>query len=347
MLLLPGISGAQGDATDQTATGVYPPWGFGGYVWLGDVSEVGANWSVPIVDATSKQSDASTWIGVQPEAGGAPFIQVGTLEEAERPGHDHYNAFWSDSQVGFHPQLLGPVFPGDVVSAQMVQVDSGWQLTLRDLGAHRTYDITVPYGADQKLTQAEWTQEDPSPSLVTPVDLPYPKMSNVSFDDVQVNNTTPSLNLRYGQILMASGGTILVPGPFQNDEFSLLSPTGVEKQYLEDVELLTPSSARLDVAMNFWGQDSKSKRLDFAQAAAHGVSAQLDALSSLKVPPSTRQNLSSLENQLRAILADYSQWIRSGLNLYGTAYDNLQTDRQNLAWYGDRVRADLNLPPSA
>ena len=107
----------------------------------------------------------------------------------------------------------------------------------------------------------------------------------------------------------------------------MLSPRGVAKQYLEDVELLTPSSARLDVAMNFWGEESESKRLDVAQAAAQGVCAQLDAFSTLGVPSSTRQNLSSLENQLRVILADYSEWISSGPNLYGTAYDNSRQSR--------------------
>jgi hypothetical protein len=345
--IMAGVFVTGSAVADQPAqTDVYPPWGFGGYTWLGDVSEISADWSVPIIDPTSSQSHASTWLGAQSNTGESPFIQVGTLEDAGRTGYDYYSAFWSDSAMGFHPQLLGPVWEGDVVSAQMSQVESGWRLTLRDTGANRTYDITVPFAAGQTLTQAEWTQEDPSPSGMTSVDLPYPKTSTVTFDDVEVNHSVPSLNITSGQALMASGGSILIPGPFQSDSFSLVSPVGVSKQYLEDVNLMASGSAKLDVAMNFWGGESASERQDLAQGAAQGVRAQLNAFSVLRVPTAAHGDLHALENQLRAILVDYSTWMNSGLKLYGRAYDTLESDGQNLTWYGDQVRSDIGLPPA-
>ncbi len=66
---------------------------------------------------------ASTWIGVQNPAG--LFVQIGITEtgfgryELDRRPPPLFEAFWSDTERGFHPVNIGQVETGDRISLEM------------------------------------------------------------------------------------------------------------------------------------------------------------------------------------------------------------------------------------
>jgi hypothetical protein len=181
---------------------IVPMTGFGGYRWLGGISQVSARWRVPTISATSLSGSAGTWIGAQNAYREYPFIQVRT-NEVSQSGRQIYHAFWSDTHVGFRAQSIGTVEPGDLISANMVRSRRGWTLSIDDLTQGTLLSRTVGYGGGSAFTQAEWIQEDPTASNVTTSDLPYPDLSKVHFAHLLVNNTIPSLSLKDGQTLMA------------------------------------------------------------------------------------------------------------------------------------------------
>ena len=183
--------GAEAPSPAQVA---YPGTGFGGYLWHGPVSQISAAWRVPAIAGDSPAGHASTWVGAQTREGGAPFIQLGTVEDSWGGRQNYYQAFWSDTTQDFHPQTIAFVRPGDLVSASMVRDNDEWELSFVDLTSHHSHEVKVQYGAGRIPNVAEWFQEDPTPGDVTATDLPYPTMSAVTFRHLMVNNAVPKLN---------------------------------------------------------------------------------------------------------------------------------------------------------
>ena len=229
---LTGTPAAQG-----ATTGAIPGGGFGGYrYWPTSVRSVEATWQVPVVLEGSPDGNASTWIGAQNDRGGYPFIQVGTVEEAFFGLHASF-AFWSDTTVGFHPQIMfGPIHGGDTVAVDMQRHGGTWHLSVDDLTSQKILATNVSYGAGAAFTQAEWLQEDPVPdapgttNLIAGSDSPYPKLSNARFTQVLLNGHAPVLELGNGQTLMATGGVFRVPTVFDGDAFGLLPPVGLGRR---------------------------------------------------------------------------------------------------------------------
>jgi len=327
-----------------------PDFHFGGYRWFGSTSEISAAWRVPRIAYSSNVGHASTWIGVQPMGGGAPFIQLGTLEDdpaligTDPPST--YHVFWSDVAVGFHPQILGIVHAGDAVSARMSAVSNGWRLTFIDGTSHLTLRKKVTYGNGVVPTQAEWFQEDPSDTDENPPsELPYPDMSDVGFSSVKVNGGVPSLGLNNGQVLLSSTGHILVPGTFRGDEFALSAPTGLPKQYLVIADREDQSSTNFDQSISDWSRLSSQDRRSSVETEVVALTQNVDHIHQLPIPQEDRATFAAFENHLELVRQDLRAWGQSGLSLSSERYHKYLGDAQTTSEYSDPVREDLGLPP--
>jgi hypothetical protein len=211
---------------------------FAGYVWQGDLTSVGANWVVPAIRHGSQIGKASTWIGaVAPSAGqNSPFIQVGTQEELLRssvtttgaaPGY-FYEAFWSDTRLGFHPMALFRVAPGDRITAGLRLGHKHWTVTIEDHFTGSKVSFTTRQEGTARFNQAEWTQEDVT-NAKTNRAFPYPKLASVQMSSLTVDSMHPSYASLYSS-WMALPHDYLGPSPLEHDAFTIepktLSPAG-------------------------------------------------------------------------------------------------------------------------
>jgi hypothetical protein len=338
-VLSPSPAFASGSTTSST---YFPPTGFGGYTWVGDVKQISAQWQVPTIQPSTKFENASTWVGAQNDEGGPPFIQLGITEDNIGVLGTEYRGFWSDPKVGFHPQDLSVVRAGDLVAANMTQVSDGWMLTFKDLTRGTTRTKKIVYGVGKKFTQAEWLQEDPAPNSDTPTDLPYPKTSVVQIDHLLVNHTVPRLRLDDGQVLIASNGITLVPSPVEQDAFSFSAPTGTAKTYLDIARSLDVAISAFGANSSHWDAISKAKRQSIVHALEQKFQQNATALDALSVP---NGDAARLGQRSIVIARDLSAWTAAGLTEHGETYEKLIRD-ERIAPLADQIRADLGLPPS-
>src|SRR5581483_11142760 len=88
-----GGGAAAASEREPHAPGIHSsfPYGpFAGYLWLGPVYSVRAQWNVPRVLPGSPISRAATWIGAQGDGSPGPFIQVGVTEERSLLADSYY-----------------------------------------------------------------------------------------------------------------------------------------------------------------------------------------------------------------------------------------------------------------
>ncbi len=324
---------------------IAPLTGFAGYHWLGNVDQISAQWQVPVIAATTSVGHASTWIGAQNDDGGPPFIQVGVTEDRFGPGLTDYEGFWSDTAASFHPQPLGAVEPGDLISASMVRQSQGWSVTLDDRTSTVSTTKLIAYGVGGSFTAGEWIQEDPTDSAEAAVDLPYPETSTVTFEQLRVNGRPPLLDLADGQTLSAADGIILVPSAVRHDGFALTAPTGVAAQYLGDAARLDAALSKYRVELASWGSTPLATRTLDVQNLSAAYQTNASELAAQPWPAAAHPDVSLLTDQLRRVVSDLQVWTASGLETDGTAFATLRSDQQ-IAPVADQVRADLGLPPA-
>jgi peptidase A4-like protein len=208
-----------------------PEYAFGGYSISVHTTEIGAEWRVPTIRPHSADGDASTWIAVQNFE--RDFIQIGTTENKVN-GVALYGIFWSDVTVGFHPQQLLYVSPGDLIRFTMVQTPRGWRLSFDDLTNNTPETINVPYAPGAYFDSAQWLQEDPT--IGGPAHHePYPSMSLTTFTHLTVNDVVPRLRADDGQALSTADGVYVIPTVPKGDEFSFTNATGATRQLLSDL----------------------------------------------------------------------------------------------------------------
>ena len=329
--------------SSATPAEVVPPTGFGGYSWWdGPVGEVGARWSVPAISPRSLAGHASTWVGAQSPAGGYPFIQLGVTEDTSGPGGARYHAFWSDTAVGFHPQYMGTVGPGDRLVVDMARTGRGWRLTVRDETRARTMTRVVDYGRGAAFGQAEWLQEDPTAATAVATDLPYPRMAAERFDRVLVNGEVPRLRLGNGQSLIATGGTVLVPTSFRHDSFAMVAPVGAGKQYLDDVGPLDFAINTYNYQLQSWSRLALRAKIDNVEALVSAYGRFADELVHQSWPASARADLAHLASSDSRLNADLIAWQCSGLGEDSLEFLRLEQDEDND--FSQVVRTDLGLP---
>ena len=196
---------SSGGGSTHGAAPVYiaPLTGFGGYRLIedDDVSQISGQWQVPAITAKSPAGHASTWIGAQGFGGDASFIQVGVTEDSFGSGQSLYEEFWSDPAVSYHPQSLGEVSAGDLISFSMQHQNQGWSLSVDDRTTKSAVTKLIHYGIGGSFTTGEWIQEDPTDTAAAAVDLPYPETSTVTFQQLSINGRPPELDLADGQTL--------------------------------------------------------------------------------------------------------------------------------------------------
>ena len=205
--------------------------GFGGYRIQAHTTEIGAQWSVPTILGGSNTGGASTWIAAQNDQ--RQFIQIGTLENA-LGDQAVYSVFWSDVEVGFHPQVMTAVSSGDTIKFGMVQTSQGWRLSYDDVTEHEHHSFLVAYGGGSTFDSAQWFQEDPTVGGVA-VHVAYPVMAAPTFTHVTLNDVAPRLEVKNGQVLMTANGVYLVPTAFSDDHFTFHNATGAARQYMADI----------------------------------------------------------------------------------------------------------------
>jgi Peptidase A4 family len=343
-LIVPSVSPpSAGAATPAT---FFPSTGFGGYRWWGgDVSQISAQWRVPTISENSAAGSASTWIGAQNSNGGPPFIQLGTIENLDASMGPNFEAFWSDTAVGFHPKPLIPVEPGDLVSAQMVDGAKGWTLTIRDFTRSMSQKITIGYGVGKQFTQGEWLQEDPTMGDVVTRDLPYPTISDTQFSSLLLNHAPPKLTLKNAQVLMADGGAIRVPSSVIADGFTYAAPQGAAREYLEGARTLDMSIATFQVGLLRWQKERHTQKEAIATGVAKAYGVFATNLSADAFPMAARASTKLLATRNRQIQKDFQAWQASGYSLGTGAFENLYRDMQ-LRPIATNVRSALGLPPT-
>jgi hypothetical protein len=323
---------------------VAPITGFGGYNWFGKISDISAQWRVPTISSTSKAGYASTWIGVQNEVNNQ-FVQIGVTENYYGDGPAQYQAFWSDLAEGFSPQNFGDVSPGDLVSVSMVRSTRGWALDFVDKSRHLNGKRFVKLSQSVPFTQGEWIQEDPSPSTNTAQDLPYPDISDVTFQKLQVNGDAPKLGMSDGQVLIASDGTIRVPSAYRDDSFSLAAPTGAAGQYLSDEQSLDAALSEFNLQLATWNSASASKEAGVASSLSNALKSDVTSLSSQTWPASSSAAVRRLIQSDRTQLDDLKAWSRDGYNAQGPAFRQFQKQFNRSSNLVDDLRLSLRLPP--
>jgi hypothetical protein len=206
-----------------------------GYLWSGDVTSVGASWRVPRLTKHEPRGIAGTWIGAESPG---RFIQIGVNEGRDAPNTDAnlrflvgglkqplVHGFWSDTAHGFHPVSLPRVQAGDVVSVSLQLLDGRWYLEFSD--PRRAVDVKLSTSdeATGPVDDAEWLQEDVATTYGANRLLPYPKLSPITFTDLNVNGVTPvASQLLYRRRPVRSAKT-LVASPIHDDAFTVVPTT--------------------------------------------------------------------------------------------------------------------------
>ena len=247
---------------------------FAGYIWRGDVRSVAASFTVPrLMHSThgGAVAIAGTWIGAQaPGSSRAPFIQVGFNEEQIRlpgtPALDFYYAFWSDTNLSFHPKVLFQVRPGDKIGAHLRLEGGRWHVLIADFTHRRRKAFATRDETGGAFNQAEWLQEDVTerPGHL----LPYPQLSTVGFRHLKVNSDTPWYS-RVSSQWMSENGTDLAPRPLVDDAFSLAptQPTALGLHYLQITVPLDVALRGFTAALPHWGIGMSVRTMTSQRAA--------------------------------------------------------------------------------
>jgi hypothetical protein len=346
VLLVAGFSVVALPAQAGRTSTAFPGTGFGGYRWMnGPVTQISAQWRVPRILPTSSQGSASTWIGAQNQDG-PPFIQLGTVENKFDLFVPTYSAFWSDPDVGFHPQNFGAVGAGDLVSAELIRMSSGWRLTFRDITRSTTKSRVVKYGLTGSYDQGEWLQEDPSPSDLSKIDLPYPKTSLVEFEDLRVDGDVPKLDLADGQVMLANGGAFLVPSRVTDGTFFFGAPSGPQKSYLEAARNVDIAISAFAVDSLRWKTLSTSERESIAPTIGQAFGKFSTAISTLSLSKTSETDAVGLEQQNRRVQSDFDACRSAGCPTGSTAFLKISEDLESIGAAADKLRASLGLSPS-
>jgi hypothetical protein len=322
----------------------YPDTGFGGYSLPGEVQRISAELQVPTISVNSRDGQASTWIGSQGPA--SRFIQLGIVEASSGDGHSEFEAFWSDTTQGFLPQYLGQVTSGQLVLVSMLRIRGGWILHLQDQGDSLVVNKTIAYAGFSSFNRGEWIQEDPTPYLVSPQDVPYPQMTAVRFSNLMVNGRQPRLTRHDAMILMAFGGEINVPTRVHSDSFTFLRPRGSALQYLVNVRNVDRAASLFDVAFATWQFLPNEKRNAAADKFANSYDQFEKALVTQNWPRSLQSTILKEAQGAIVLGSELHSWSRSGFGFNNPQWKVVASSEQQLHGLSGQIRAMLHLPPN-
>jgi len=313
-----------------------------GYLWEGPVRSIDASWRVPAIRGGPLSAGALTWIGVQTKAGSSmPFVQVGTWE---RKGLEF--AFWSDTRHDFLPVFLRGVRAGDLVEASMTRVRGIWHLTFDDLTTHARETASSDEDRHARFELGEWFQEDPK-NQTTNEALPYPRLSRVDIQNLDVNGIIPPYSRLYAQWMSLPGGDSLAPTPLINDQFSLGSAQvgRAGSAYLRDIAGVNTADSALVSVVRGW-----TSRTPTALAAAQSMPYERTyarddrAQATQRWPFGIRRNILEAIAYQRAVIVDLRGIARVMPTRRASWEANLLHDVQRYAEVDHRIRRALRIP---
>jgi hypothetical protein len=155
-------------------------------------------------------------------------------------------------------------------------------------------ELVVPFGSNSLVNQGEWIQEDPTLNPPTSRDLPYPTISTVTFDHLEINGQIPRLDRARSQALSSPSGVDLVPTPVHDDSFSLVPASGAAAQFLADVTPYDDAATAFDRALGQWNDESVAMRLSVLQRFDLALGTFDSALEGQTWPKGARSALAAL-----------------------------------------------------
>lgn len=285
--------------------GSVPSFGaFAGYAWFGSVSSVQGSWTVPRVQPRSNPGLAATWIGAQSTTAHTAFIQIGTVEEASRGRSNFDYAVWSDVGHHYRAQPIFLVRPGDRIWARLV-LAGRWTLSIKDLTSKAKARFSTPEESSSAFGQAEWLQEDPRSSSNHRA-VPYPKLGEVRFGDLEVDARRPPYVALYSS-WMSLGAGALAPSPLRNDSFVIqrAKPIGrAGARYLRKAALEDAATNKFLSQMNAWTEATPTAQVTAARSTfATALRVDIHALLSAHWPPGIARLIGPLVSAVRKLKA--------------------------------------------
>jgi hypothetical protein len=350
---LAGLGRSASGAGGATVVGFGPATGFGGYRLAASADQISAEWRIPAVLGTSRPGYSATWIGLQTEAPDGPFIQLGSYADESffpPPGANpkstaSYGIFWSDTARGFRAAPIVELSrPGDLISFDMTRNDQGWYLKVHNLSVGWSRSVEVHYGASDRFTQAEWFQEDPADGYAATNDVPYPSLSTIAFQHLEVNRRPPPLRYSDAEVLSTPNDVSLVPTHPHDDGFALLPASGVAVQFLTDVVSYEAAVTPVNLAYYKDLVHPDSAPLPSVPEMTGPMANLAHVLDSQSWPPADQRTVDAfirdLEDNVRALKA----WSHTPDKSWAT----LTTIVHNRSFVrdGNRLRRSLGLPPS-
>jgi hypothetical protein len=347
-----GSTAANSDVADPVTTSAgafHPDLGpFAGYVWTGDVNSAHAGWTVPRVLPGSIRGEAATWVGA--EAPGpsraAPFVQVGVNEgNTSGGGPPFYYAFYSTTNLHFHPVHLFDVSPGDQVSATLRRSGADWQIGFVDRTAGRQRQLAVVEGAGRRFNEAQYTQEDVT-DVRTGRPFPYPNLSPVRFTAVTADGVAPPpAELDESWLTEAVG--YLVPAPLRGGAFTLAHAqmTRAGYRYLRAIAAQDDTTATAIPQLLRWAQQEPAPGAAVAARHFTGVlRATVGALGNQRSPPGAGAKLAALRSHARALIALLSRIPHVATNARTAWAVRLERLAEAVGDDGQAARRALRLP---
>lgn len=332
-------------ASETASSGFHPPTGFGGYRIYAETREVSAHWTVPAIGGgISYSGAAATWIGAQEL--NKDFIQIGILENKSFGEPPYYQAFWSDTAKKFAPQVMGTVGAGQKILASMKHTSHGWTLKLVDKTWADTYVRKVSYGGNDSFTEAEWIQEDPAPSISTPVDVPYPKMTAPVFSNLELNDQPPHFSLANAQVLIPSNRSAEVPTKLRGDSFTLLKPSGIALTYLKEARQSDRVASHFDYALTIWSSLTRARRTTIVTDMITSLTSDIHDLKVGDWPRRSREPARRMRANFHGEISDLREWRNSDLSTTVGAYQRFVERARDGVTFADETRASIGLPPT-
>jgi Peptidase A4 family len=344
---IPAVAGASGSSS-STPTVSAPNSGLGGYVAMDSpVTEISAEWRIPTL-GTERPGEAATWIGAQGSAN-APFIQLGSTEFADEDGAGavkaSYHLFWSDPAQALEAVNIATLkHPGDLITFTMTQDSAGWDLVVRDHLSGFTRSTQVDYAPGGTYAVGEWYQEDPASALVTTIDEPYPDISTVTLQNLQVNGEVPHLTLNDASVLSTQNGANLVPTPVRHGAFSMVPAKGAAEQYLADAVPVNTATFSVSELLQGVIDPSPTEERTLVLAEAKALQRFADQIATQKWPAADRASVARLVQDSRSLDTQVNQWIASNGS---TASLGQVLTGSKLGADASALRAHLKLPPAS
>jgi hypothetical protein len=169
------------------------------------------DWIVPTVQATSKATYSSSWIGID-GYNNSSLIQTGT-EQDYYSGSAHYKAWWEILPAAETVISGMTIHPGDHMHASIQNLGGGtWSINLQDVTTGNSFTTQQAYSGPQ--TSAEWIQEAPT---VGGRVATLAKYGETTFDPGTVNGGNPNLIASDDGVMVQNGVQVSTPSTPDSD----------------------------------------------------------------------------------------------------------------------------------